>query len=75
MSFGNFRSETAAVAYTEELARLGVTLAKVERRQLPVSQTIVVVRDPQQVVVARMRELQAQYAGSELKITACERAT
>ena len=75
VSFGNFRSETAAVAYTEELARLGVTLAKVERRQLPVSQTIVVVRDPQQVVVARMRELQAQYAGSELKITACERAT
>ena len=75
VSFGNFRSETAAVAYTEELARLGINLAKVERRTQPVSQTVVVVRDPPQPVAARLRELQAQYAGSELKITACERAT
>jgi hypothetical protein len=75
VSFGNFRSETAAVAYTEELAKLGVNLAKVERRSQPVPQTVVVVRDPQQSVVARLRELQAQYAGSELKVTACERAT
>src|SRR5437762_530497 len=48
VSFGNFRSETAAVAYTEELAKLGVNLAKVERRSQPVPQTVVVVRDPQQ---------------------------
>jgi hypothetical protein len=75
VSFGDFRSETAAVAYAEELAKLGVNLAKVERRTQPVSQTVVVVRDPQQSVVARLRELQQQYAGSELKITACERAT
>ena len=75
ISFGNFRVESAAVAYTDELARLGVTLAKVERRALPVTQNLVVVRDPQQSVVARLRELQVQYSGSELKITACERAT
>ena len=75
VSFGNFRTEPAAVAYTEELARLGVTLAKVERRAQPVSQTVLVVRDPQQAVVARMRELAAQFPGSEMKIAACERPT
>src|SRR5690349_20124946 len=58
ISFGNFSTETAAVAYTEELARIGINLAKVERRNQPVSQTLVVVRDPQQSVVARLRELQ-----------------
>lgn len=75
VSFGNFYSETAAVAYTEELARLGVKLAKVERRAQPVSQTQMVVRDPQQSVMAKLRELAAHYPGSDLKTTACERAT
>lgn len=72
---GTFRSEAAATAYAEELAQLGVTLAKVERRAQPVMQTLVVVRDPQQPVVARLRELAGQYAGSDLRITACERTS
>ena len=75
VSFGTFYSEKAATAYTEELARLGINLAKVERRQQPIAQTVVVVRDPQQSVMARLRELSAQYPGSDLRTTACERAT
>jgi len=75
ISFGNFSTETAAVAYTEELARIGINLAKVERRNQPVSQTLVVVRDPQQSVVARLRELASRYPGSDLRTTACERVT
>jgi len=75
VSFGTFYSESAATAYTEELARLGINLAKVERRQQPIAQTVVVVRDPQQSVMARLRELSAQYPGSDLRTTACERAT
>ncbi|MFO1322449.1 MAG: SPOR domain-containing protein [Burkholderiales bacterium] len=75
VSFGVFRSEAAAVAYAEELAQIGIKLAKVQPRQQPIAQTLVVVRDPQQSVVARMRELQAQFPGSELKTTACERTT
>jgi sporulation related protein len=75
ISFGNFSSEAAAVAYTEELARIGINLAKVERRNQPVSQTLVVVRDPQQAVVARLRELAPRYPGSDLRTTACERTT
>ena len=75
ISFGNFPSEAAAVAYTEELARIGINLAKVERRNQPVSQTVVVVRDPQQAVMARLRELALRYPGSDLRTAACERAT
>jgi acyl CoA:acetate/3-ketoacid CoA transferase alpha subunit len=75
ISFGNFSTEAAAVAYTEELARIGINLAKVERRNQPVSQTLVVVRDPQQSVVARLRELASRYPGSDLRTTACERVT
>jgi hypothetical protein len=75
ISFGTFQSEPAAVAYTEELARIGVNLAKVERRNLPVAQTVVVVRDPQQTVVTRLRELAARFPGSELRTTSCERVT
>lgn len=73
VSFGVFRTEVAAVAYAEELARLGVKLAKVQRREQPIAQSLLVVRDPQQPVVARIKDLQAQYPGSEVKITACER--
>jgi hypothetical protein len=75
VSFGTFYAESAATAYTEQLARLGINLAKVERRQQPIAQTVVVVRDPQQSVMARLRELSAQYPGSDLRTTACERAT
>jgi hypothetical protein len=75
VSFGMFRTEPAALAYVDELARQGVKLAKVQPRQQTIAQTLVVVRDPQQPVVARIRELQTQYPGSEFKITACERTS
>lgn len=70
---GIFRTEAAAVAYAEQLATLGVKLAKVEPRSQTIAQTVLVVRDPQQPVVARLKDLQAQYAGTEIKIAACER--
>ncbi len=75
VSFGMFYTEAAAAAYTDELAKLGITLAKVDRRPQSVSQTLMIVRDPQQSVMARLRELAAQYPGTELRTTACERAT
>ena len=75
VSFGMFRTEPAALAYVDELAQQGVKLAKVQPRQQTIAQTLVVVRDPQQPVVARIKELQTQYPGSEIKITACERTT
>lgn len=75
VSLGYFRTETAAIAYAEDLAQLGIKVAKVLPRAQPITQTLVVVRDPQQPVVARLKDLQAQYPGSEIKITACERPT
>jgi SPOR domain len=75
IALGVFRTEVAAIAYAEDLAQLGVKLAKVEPRNQPIAQTLVVVRDPQQPVVARLKDLAAQYPGSEIKITACERAS
>jgi hypothetical protein len=75
ISFGMFRTEPAAVAQAEALARLGVKLAKVQPRQQAIAQTLVVVRDPQQPVVARLKDLQTQYPGSEIKIAPCERAS
>jgi hypothetical protein len=75
VALGVFRTEQAALAHVEELATQGVKLAKVEPRRQPITQTLVVVRDPQQPVVARLKDLQAQYPGSEIKITACDRAT
>ena len=73
VSFGVFRTEQAAVAHAEDLARLGVTLAKVQPRQQAIALTLLIVRDPQQVAVARLKELQTQFPGSEIKISACER--
>jgi len=75
ISFGVFRTEQAAVAYAEELAQQGFKLAKVEPRQQTIVQTLVVVRDPQQAVVARLKDLQNQFPGTEIKITACERTS
>ena len=39
------------------------------------SQTILVVRDPQQGVVARFKELQLLYSGSDLRVGACPTAS
>ncbi|HEY3180435.1 MAG TPA: hypothetical protein VGL25_16325 [Casimicrobiaceae bacterium] len=39
------------------------------------SQTILIVRDPQQGVVSRFKELQTQYSGSDLRIGACPTAS
>jgi hypothetical protein len=71
ISFGSFRTEQAALAYVDELSRQGVKLLRVQPRQQPLAQTLLVVRDPQQPVVARLKELQTQYAGTDIKVGNC----
>jgi len=75
VAFGTFRTEPAAQAYAETLTKQGVKLVRVQPRQQASTQTLVVVRDPQQPVVARFKELQGQYAGTEIKIGACVAAS
>ncbi|HQU49735.1 MAG TPA: SPOR domain-containing protein [Casimicrobiaceae bacterium] len=74
VAIGAFRTEDAANAYASDLARLGVALPAATRRAQPVSQTLLVVRDPPANAVARMRELSSGYPGAELKVGTCDRA-
>jgi hypothetical protein len=71
VSLGLFRTEQAARARADALAAQGVRNARAEPRNQPVSQTMLVVRDPQQNAVARVKDLQAQYAGSDIKVGTC----
>jgi len=74
VSLGVFRTEAAATTRAETLAARGVLGTHVEPRQGALQSTIVV-RDPPQAVVVRLKELQAQYAGSDLKVGPCPPAS
>jgi len=75
VAFGTFRTEPAAQALAESLTKQGVKLVRVQARQQPLLQTLLVVRDPQQPAVARLKELQGQYAGTDIKVGACVAAS
>lgn len=71
VSLGVFRTQAAGTARAETLAARGVLGVHVEPRAQGAGQTILVVRDPPDAAVARIKALQAQYAGSELKVGTC----
>jgi hypothetical protein len=72
VSLGIFRTEQAARTRADALAALGVANTRVESRSQSVAQTMLVVRDPQAPVVARLKELQGQYAGTDIRIGTCQ---
>jgi hypothetical protein len=74
LSLGAFRSEEAANAHVAALASLGIADARSGPRQQVVTQTLLVVRDPEAAVVARVRALQPGFPGSEIAIGACEKS-
>ena len=71
ISLGVYRTETAANARVEAMVARGVAGAHAEPRQPGVTQSMLVVRDPPQPAVARLRELQPQYPGSDLRVGPC----
>jgi hypothetical protein len=71
VSLGVFRTESAASARSEALLARGIGGTRVESRPGTTMQSIFVVRDPPQAAVARLKELQMQYAGSDLKVGPC----
>jgi SPOR domain len=73
ISLGVFRSEDAAQARLAAVQAQGVTLAQVGPRAQSVQQSMLVVRDPPAPAVIRMRELQGEFQGSEIKIGTCEK--
>ena len=75
ISLGVFHTEAAAQARLAALEDQGVTTAKVGPRAQSVQQTALVIRDPPAPAVSRLKELQASFPGTELKIGACEKTS
>lgn len=73
VSLGAFPTEEAARTRLGEVLAHGAANARVGPRQQVVVLTTLVVRDPQAPVIAKVRELTPQYAGSDSKVGNCER--
>jgi len=71
VSLGVFRTEAAANARAETLKARGVLDMRVEPRQQASTQSMLVVRDPPQPAVVRLKELQGLYPGSDLRVGPC----
>ena len=73
ISLGAFQTEAAAQARLDALAAQGVKTAKVGARAQAVVQTALVVRDPPAAAVTRLKELQAGFPGTDIKIGTCDK--
>ena len=73
ISLGVFRTEDAAQSRLAALQSQGVSSAKVGPRAQSVQQSVLVVRDPPAAAMARLKELQGDFQGSELKIGSCDK--
>jgi hypothetical protein len=71
ISLGIFKSEDAANAFLERVQARGVRAARVGARETRVTQTAVVLRDPDAQVSARLAELALRFPGSELRAIDC----
>ncbi len=75
ISLGVFSTEEAAQARLAALQGQGVKTAKVGPRAQSVQQTVLVVRDPPAQAMAKLREMQSDFQGSEIKVGSCERTS
>jgi hypothetical protein len=75
VSLGVFRTEQAANGRADALAQAGITGTRVSPRTGGVVQSLIVVRDPPQPAMARLRELAPAYPGTEIRVGGCERAS
>jgi SPOR domain len=75
VALGVFHSEDAARARIALVASYGTANARVVPRQQTLSQTFIVVRDPQAPTVAKLKDLQPAYPGADLKIGGCDDKT
>jgi hypothetical protein len=73
LTFGVFHSEDAANARIALLNSFGTKNAKIVPRQQTLSQTLIVVRDPQAQTVSKLKDLQPAYPGADLKIGGCDK--
>jgi len=71
ISLGIFRTEEAANAYLERLREKGVRSARAGSREHRVTQTLLVVHEPDVAFTAKLAELRLQFPGTELKALQC----
>jgi hypothetical protein len=74
VALGSFHTEDTAKARLADLVKLGVTNARLAPRQQVITQSVVVIRDPQAPVVAKLRDLVSAYPGTEAKVGGCEKS-
>jgi hypothetical protein len=74
ISLGLFQTEDAANTRLSDVLKLGVANARVGPRQQTFGNTVLVIRDPQAQVVAKLRDLMSAYPGTEAKVGNCDRA-
>ena len=73
VSLGIFRTEAAANGRADALAQQGVSGARVGPRTGGAERTVLVIRDPPQPAVAKLREIAPGYPGTEIRVGTCER--
>jgi hypothetical protein len=73
ISLGVFRTEEAAQSRLASLEAQGVKTAQIGPRVQSIAQTALVVRDPPAPAVTRLKELQAAFPATEIKIGTCEK--
>jgi hypothetical protein len=73
VSLGSFRTEDAANAHLADVTKQGVAGAKAGPRQPSTPLTMLVVRDPREPVLTRLRELAPAYPSADVKIGGCEK--
>jgi hypothetical protein len=73
ISLGMFRSQDSAQARLTAVQAQGVSNAQVAPRTQSVQQTVLIVRDPPAPAVAKLKDLLADFPGTEIKVGSCER--
>jgi hypothetical protein len=71
ISLGIFKTEEAANAYLERLREKGVRSAHAGSREHRVTQTVLVVHEPDIALTAKLADLRVQFPGTELKALQC----
>jgi hypothetical protein len=75
ISLGMFRTEDAAQARLAALQAKGIDNAKAAPRIQSIQQTMLVLRDPPALAVTKVKDLQADFPGTEIRVGSCERTT
>lgn len=74
IALGSFRTEDAAKAQVQALETKGVAGAQVIARQQAVPQTLLVIRDPEAAVVAKIKSLQTSFPEADTRIGVCDKS-